>query len=489
MRATLLILGVLCILLLPGFGVGIAIALCGVTAAGQISFMVARAVVTHRTLPRSRTLSHTAPPVFSVHVATHNEPPVMVARTLRALVAQDWPAEQFEIILIDNNTADPALWRPIQQICKQLGRNVRFLHRMGVVGAKAGALNIALMHTRSDATHIVTVDADYIVVPQFLSLAAEALQTTGADYVQFPQAYMGCDTVAAGVDAELEEYFRTNARMADGSEAVLLTGTLCVVSKAALTAAGGWSGRTTTEDAEMGVRLCSKGFSGRFIDRVVGRGYLPFSLRDLEQQRHRWASGNLQTLMVHAPAILLGRDAMGWRRQAAILSQLTAWLNLSLLPTFLFLAALLSGQGGPVLITLAALCVVLSLADILGRLVWRCLRDGTSFMILMAAIGHRLALAPVSAIATIEALMGRPMTFVVTDKSGTCTGASRKFPLGSLFLFTAALFAMPAALLHGWLPVLAALSLMLPFPAGIATARTLDCYRATLATPQTGAAA
>ena len=92
----------------------------------------------------------------------------------------------------------------------------------------------------------MTVDAVYLTDPNFLAEAASALARTGADYVQFPQSYMRQGNKARGVDLELEEYFRTDAKMADEAEAVLLTGSLCAISRTALVAVGGWSARTTT---------------------------------------------------------------------------------------------------------------------------------------------------------------------------------------------------------------------------------------------------
>lgn len=464
------------------------VALCAAIVVVQVSLIVLRLVSSRSETPRLVREDAAPDSVFSVHVATHDEPPRMVAETLRALAAQDWPQDRYEVIVMDNNTADPARWRPVQALCAALGPGFIFLHEMGVMGAKAGALNIALSRTRPDATHIVTVDADYRVDPGFLAAAAEALRDTGANYVQFPQAYFGCTGVAAGVDAELEEYFRTTARMADGAEAVLLTGTLCVISRSALTAAGGWSARTTTEDAETGVRLCRQGFSGRFVDQVVGQGYLPLTLRDLERQRHRWASGNLQTLYIHAVAILAGRDGMGWRRRAAILSQLTAWLNLSLIPAVLLLAVLLTDllptrQGKMLLVGLAAVSVVLTALDIVVRLGWRGIADGASPAKLAAAIVNRLALAPVSALAAVEVLLGRRMHFVVTDKSGTC---GRDLPVASAALFALAVAALAPAAEHGVLAAAAVLALMTPFPAALVTARTLARYRAALVRPTEG---
>ena len=461
----------LCVLVLPG----LVAALCAALIFLQIAGLVMRCWANGQDLRVPLRPIPQATPVFSVHVATHNEPPALVIATVRALARQDWPASAVEIVVIDNNTEDPAVWQPVRDECDRLGDRVRFLHRTGVAGAKAGALNIALDHTRTDATHVVTVDADYAVDPDFLTNAAAALSLTGADYVQFPQAYAGCAGVADGVDAELAEYFQGSAQMADVAEAVLLTGTLCVISVPALRAVGGWSGRTVTEDADLGVRLCRAGFTGRFINQIVGRGLLPFSLRGLERQRHRWASGNLQTLIAHAAALLPWRAGMTVRQRAAILSQLTAWLTLSLLPVTALLCSLATGGGGETLIQLASLSVWLTVFDIVLRLLGQGRPEPMPGRIRFAAICHRAALAPVAACATVSALCGRPLAFAVTDKAGVArpTGASG----ASLILFATAGAAVPLALTHGVLVTGAVLALLVPLPAGLALARVLDRYR------------
>lgn len=463
--------------------------LCSIALTAQIGLIAVRISASGVKAPPVSEVHATEKLVFSVHVAIHNEPPDMVAATLHSLARQTWPAADYEVIVIDNNTADPDLWLPVRDVCLQLGAEFRFLHRMGVRDAKAGALNIALGETRPDATHVVTVDADYQVLPKFLSTAARELGEVSSDYIQFPQAYAGCERIAAGVDAELEEYFHTNATMADDVEAVLLTGTLSVISKPALEAVGGWSGRTTTEDAEMGVRLCRAGYCGRFVPKIVGRGLLPFSLRDLEKQRNRWASGNLQTLILHVRTILYKHDALGWRQRCAILSQLTAWLNLSLLPACILLLALLSGTTQPALINIASLSVLLTFASIVERLLHRGVRDGKALTVMLAAVTHRIALSPISALATAQVMMGEVRLFAVTDKSGrgrTCRG---ELPWAALTLFVAAGLAMIPALRSGWVVAAADVVLMLPLPAAIATALTLDLYRLTHANPPGGASA
>lgn len=415
-------------------------------------------------------------PVFSVHVATHNEPPDLVIATLAALAAQTWPHSDYEVIVMDNNTADPALWHPVSDACRELGSGFRFLHRTGVKGAKAGALNIAMDERRPDATHIVTVDADYVVKPGFLEMAAAALNRTDADYIQFPQAYRGALDLVGGIDAELEEYFRTHARMADGAEAVLLTGTLCVISTEALLAVGGWSDRTITEDAELGVRLCGSAYTGRYISEEVGTGLLPLSLRDLQQQRYRWASGNLQTLRHHARVVLLGGNTLTLCQRAAILSQLTAWSNLSLVPVVSLLIALLWGVTQPALIAVASASIVLSVTDIVARLLLRGRSDGLPFGIQLRAICNRLALAPVSARATFDAIVGKRLTFLITDKAGKM-GRSGDLPAQQLLLFACAALAIGPALQSGSLAAAAVLMLMLPLPSAVLTASALRRYR------------
>ena len=129
-------------------------------------------------------------PFVSLHVPTHNEPPDMVIETLEHLVLIDYPA--FEILLIDNNTTDPALWRPVEQWCAG-HPNVKFLHIENLPGFKSGALNYALKHTYEGAEVIGTVDADYNVDPEFLTDCAPLFADPDVSFVQTPQDYRDWD--------------------------------------------------------------------------------------------------------------------------------------------------------------------------------------------------------------------------------------------------------------------------------------------------------
>ena len=100
-------------------------------------------------------------PMVSLQVAAYNEPPDMLIETIRSLEAIDYP--NFEVVVIDNNTKDPAVWQPVADYCE--GRNrVRFVHVDDWPGYTSGALNLVLAeYTHPDAELIGVIDADYLV--------------------------------------------------------------------------------------------------------------------------------------------------------------------------------------------------------------------------------------------------------------------------------------------------------------------------------------
>ena len=85
-------------------------------------------------------------PKVSLHLAIYNEPPAMVIQTLDALAALDYP--NFEVLVIDNNTKDPAVWRPVEDYCASAGRALPLLPLRLMKGFKAGALNYVLTTPR-----------------------------------------------------------------------------------------------------------------------------------------------------------------------------------------------------------------------------------------------------------------------------------------------------------------------------------------------------
>ncbi|MGA8996400.1 MAG: glycosyltransferase, partial [Pseudolabrys sp.] len=107
-----------------------------------------------------------AAPKVSIHIPAHNEPPEMLKQTLDAVARLDY--QNYECIVVINNTPDPGLWLPIEEHCRSLGERFKFVRADDVAGFKAGALRLALVHTAADAEVIGIIDADYVVQPDWL---------------------------------------------------------------------------------------------------------------------------------------------------------------------------------------------------------------------------------------------------------------------------------------------------------------------------------
>ncbi len=354
-------------------------------------------------------------PFISIHIPTYNEPADVLIETLNSIHVLDY--QNYEVIILDNNTPNRSVYEPVNAYCKKLGQKFRFYHFDKVSGAKAGALNIALGLTDKRAEYVAVIDADYQVFPNFLVTAAEHLLDTDVSFVQFPQAYRGSSVHTAAVEEELADYFEAFARRANEDSAVLLTGTLSVLNIKHLKSVGGWSGDTVTEDAELGVRLFMKGYWGIFVPQIVGRGLLPLSFGSLQKQRDRWVVGNAQTLI--RTLILL--VSSGWRKGAlSVIAQLTAWPAFWLVPAvFLVVAGFAPANvtGLKNTIFLAAATIIGSSLAVSARLLLCAYIKKQSLNHIPTALMVKLALVWTSSVSFLPALTGKTIKFVRTSKT------------------------------------------------------------------------
>ena len=363
----------------------------------------------------------------------------MVIDTLKALAQSRFDA--FEVIVVDNNTVDPALWQPVEAAVRALGRNFRFIHFDRLGGAKAGALNTALAMVDPRTTHVAVVDADYHVDEDFLGDGVQSLTEAGVHYAQFPQAYRGVGRAAQGVEEELGDYFSCFASGAGRPGSMLPTGTLSLFDVSALRTVGGWPTGTITEDAEIGVRLQASGYRGLWLARTRGRGLLPVDFAGLRKQRARWAAGNLQVLK---RLFVVRRLRLEPGDLLNLVAQLTSWISL-LLPAALAVVLTAIFPSAPEAGSVRALAA----ATILGSFGVTALRmvvltdSAAGWRVRLEAFATKLALTWTSATAWLPALTPRPLVFHRTAKSLSAKTAS-----GDLALPVIAMTFLAAASLH-----------------------------------------
>ncbi|QQP90272.1 glycosyltransferase [Skermanella sp. TT6] len=262
-------------------------------------------------------------PKVSIHVPCYNEPPHMVMQTLNALAKLDYP--NFEVLIIDNNTRDEAVWRPVEAFCHQLGDRFRFFHLPKWPGYKAGALNFGLDHTAPDAEIVAVIDSDYQVAPDWLSATVPYFQRAEVGFVQSPQDYRdwGHDTFQAMCNWEYQGFFKIGMIQRNERNAIIQHGTMTLIRKSALVEVGRWGEWCITEDAELGLRLFEAGYEAVYMPDSFGRGLVPDSFAAYKTQRFRWAYGAVQILKRHWREMMPGSRTL---TPAQRYHFLTGWL-------------------------------------------------------------------------------------------------------------------------------------------------------------------
>lgn len=238
-------------------------------------------------------------PQVSLHVPACSEPPEIVIATLNALSWLDYP--NFEVIVIDNNTKDARLWRPVEAHCQSLGERFRFFHVDRLSGAKAGALNFALRHTAPDAELVGVIDSDYQAEPGFLIRLVGYFDDPKTGFVQTPHDYREWQhsRYLRMCYWEYRFFFETEMVSLNEQDAAITVGTMCLIRRKTLEEVGGWAEWCATEDSELAIRIHAAGYSGIYLNTTFGRGLIPETFSGYKRQRFRWTAGPVQELKRH----------------------------------------------------------------------------------------------------------------------------------------------------------------------------------------------
>ncbi len=407
-------------------------------------------------------------PRVSIHLACCNEPPEMVIATLRSLGALDY--DNYEVIVIDNNTADPALWQPVRDYVASLGpawrQKFQFFHLPSWPGYKAGALNFALTRTDATAEIIAVVDADYVVKPEWLRALVAHFDDPKVGIVQAPQAHRdwGGTAFRKMMNWEYEGFFRIGMHHRNERDAIIQHGTMTLIRATALRAHGQWSEWCLCEDAELGLRLMRQGLRTIYVDQVMGEGLTPDSFAAFKKQRQRWAQGGMQIFKAHWQALLGGTGPGDARLTLAqryhFLAGWLPWIGDALHLVFVVAAlvwtigmlAMPHAFSLPVALFMLPLAVFCAAKLVIGPLLyWRrvpCTAGG----ILGAAVAG-MGLSHAIARGVLKGLFGKVGRFHITAKGGTGALRTQSSPLAAareeLLLVVALLLAVVATAIGG----------------------------------------
>jgi len=364
-------------------------------------------------------------PKVSLHVPICSEPPEIVIATLEALAHMEYP--NFEVLVIDNNTQNEWLWRPVEQWCRSDGR-FRFFHLDSCPGAKAGALNFALGQAAPEAAIIGLIDSDYQARPTFLSALVGHFEDPQVGFVQSPHDYRDWEHSLYQRMCYWEYRIFFSTTMASWNErgAAITVGTMALIRRQALERAGGWSEWCLTEDSELAPRIHALGYTSVYVGETFGRGLIPETFSGYAKQRRRWTYGPIQELKRHLPMFVPAR--VGARTALTPtqklfhlhhdLDPLFAGLGMLLLPWGLLLLASLVVHGErpklPMLVWMAGAVVVVASQAMTWSVQRRAMR--CSLMDLVCASIAKCALAHSISVSALRAVCGIPLSWQRTDK-------------------------------------------------------------------------
>jgi cellulose synthase/poly-beta-1,6-N-acetylglucosamine synthase-like glycosyltransferase/exo-beta-1,3-glucanase (GH17 family) len=288
------------------------------------------------------------PPKVSIHIPAYREPPEMLLRTIDSVARLDYP--DFECVVVINNTPDPAFWQPIERRCRELGPQFKFVCVQNLEGFKAGALRLAMAETADEAEIIGVIDADYVVDPAWLRDLIPGFADPQVGLIQAPQDHRDGDRsqIHAAMNAEYAGFFDIGMVERNEVNAIIVHGTMCLIRRTALEAAGGWSSDTICEDSDLGLTILELGWRAHYTNRRYGWGLLPQDYLAFKTQRSRWAGGAMQIVKKHWRQFLPGmsrldRDqkrefAFGWLNWfgAEMIAVAAAMLNLIWVPFVAF---------------------------------------------------------------------------------------------------------------------------------------------------------
>ncbi|HEX8526389.1 glycosyltransferase [Allosphingosinicella sp.] len=328
------------------------------------AFLLASLVQERRTKPRRRTWY----PGVTVLVAAYQEEEV-IADTLRSIRDVGY-AGRIEILVVDDGSADGT--SAAVDFCRGAlfasspNAAVRLI-RMERNRGKARALNAGLAEAGNDL--IVTIDADTRLQPGSLTSMVDRLLSDPPGTVAVAGAVLvgnAQESLVAG--AQQWDYFHGIAavkRMQSMYGGTLVAqGAFSIYRRQALLDVGGWPD-TVGEDIVLTWALLRRGFRIGYAENAIAWTQAPPTLRELAQQRTRWARGMIEALAHHKSLLFQPR-----------LSTMFIWWNLLFISldftfTLLFLPGLVLALCGLYWLAGPVTLLVLPLAALWNLLIFR----------------------------------------------------------------------------------------------------------------------
>lgn len=367
-------------------------------------------------------------PLVTVQLPVYNEKYV-IERLLDAVIAFDYPADRFEIQVLDDSTDETTelILQKINEL-KATGSAVdlQLIRRPERTGFKAGALAYGLQFAKGE--FIPIFDADFVPTPDFLKKTIPHFQNPKVGVVQTRWTHLNEDhslltkLQAFGLDAHF--FIEQGGRNANGHY-INFNGTAGVWRKATVEDAGGWSADTLTEDLDLSYRAQVKGWEFVYREDIGSPAELPVAMNAIKSQQYRWMKGGAECFVKNGRKLLKNEQVRAGDKFHGFFHL----LNSSVFTALLFLAILsipvmFLTIDDPVIYNLFKWTAVFQINwFVLGAFYWISFRyKGKSviefFWRFFWFLTFMMGLSLHNSIAVVEGWIGRKTPFVRTPKFG-----------------------------------------------------------------------
>ncbi|SIS90696.1 glycosyltransferase family 2 protein [Salimicrobium salexigens] len=234
-------------------------------------------------------------PSVDVLIPAHNEG-VVIKRTLEAMVSLEYPGELNVYVLNDNSKDETSV---IADEFDSLYKNVHHIRvPPGTPKGKSRVLNYGL--SISYSPYFVIFDADNQPESESVKLLVNKAETTenaagAVGYVKTLNMNKNWLTRMIGLEFQVHQLMMQSGRwllFRTGS----LTGTNMLLKRDVITDLGGYDPYALAEDAELTMRISSRGLVLPIVPDARTWEQEPETLNTLVKQRTRWFQGNIYLL-------------------------------------------------------------------------------------------------------------------------------------------------------------------------------------------------
>lgn len=272
-------------------------------------------------------------PVVTVLIPMLNEERC-IARCLDSILANEYPKERLEILVIDGMSTDSS-----EEIVRKYTERYSFLRLLkNPKRIQTVALNIGLAEAKGEI--IIRMDAHTTYTQDYIHQCVSLLQTTGADNVGGVQRAVGegyvSDTIALATTLLFgigDARFRYSER-----EEWVDTVYLGAWHKRTLDSLGGGFNEewVVNEDYELNYRLRKNGGKILLSPRIRCQYHVHGSLKSLLRQYFRYGLWKVKTLVAHP-------DSLRWRQIVPPLFVLALFVSLVLIPVSWVVGVIIPG--------------------------------------------------------------------------------------------------------------------------------------------------